>query len=103
MQNLYISMCFVILHDNFDLLTSDLSLFCVLIVYVQCKCMCPCHFALQIMPDYYQFRHSSVAKRSIFPDTIHHVPLLKDTRVAITSATEHCILKLFLTVIVNSL
>ena len=38
-------------------------------------------FVLQIMPGYYQFRHPRVAKRSVFPDSVHHVHLSKDSRV----------------------
>jgi len=33
------------------------------------------------MPGYYQFRHPRVAKRSVFPESVHHVRLSKDSRV----------------------
>jgi len=58
---------------------------------------CVLLFVLQIMPGYYQFRHPRVAKRSVFPDSVHHIRLSKDSRVSVTvrcrlccSFCEHC-------------
>lgn len=38
-------------------------------------------FVNEIMSGYYQFRHPRVAKRSIFPDSVHHVRLSTDSRI----------------------
>ena len=37
---------------------------------------------LQILPDYYQFQHRKVAKRSAYPSSYYHRTLARDPRVS---------------------